>query len=215
LEEQNINNFMKKISLFMVVCLFSLSLFAQTEEKQTKEFNSVVSVSPFRLLTGLRIKYERVLTPKITYGGILTGYYGSYPGVQLAPIARYYFKEKAPEGFYAQVKIAAGFFQSSYSDVVLDSNGVPQNEYEDKKQSFTNFGAGIAAGYQLLWGKNNKWSIDINLGVKFVGNVPKPELYADDWISQSGVESAVDNTVWYFTGPGSIVDGLISIGYRF
>ena len=162
--------------------------------------SSILGVSPIRLWSGLRLKYERPINDKITYGGILTGYYGSYPGIQLAPIGRFYFKAKAPEGFYAQAKIVGGYFQANYT-----------SKYGDKKQSFTNFGGGIALGYQLLWGKDNKWTIDINLGVKVVGNVPQPPDNDDTF----GIGNAFSNAGWYTLGPGSIVDGLISIGYRF
>ncbi|MDR1594942.1 MAG: hypothetical protein LBS43_10750 [Prevotellaceae bacterium] len=51
---------------------------------------------------GLRVKYENVLMPQQTVGGVLTGYYGGVcPGVQLAPVARFYFKGTAPEGSYS------------------------------------------------------------------------------------------------------------------
>jgi hypothetical protein len=216
MKQKNDFQMKKTILLLMLVSWFSISLLAQTEEKQSQAFKDVVGVSPLRLWNGLRIKYERVLTPKITCGGILTGYYGLYPGVQLAPVARFYFKGKAPEGFYLQAKIVSGFFQSSYIDVVLDESGNPvkkrngDNIYEDRKQLFSNFGAGIAAGYQFLWGTNNSWSVDINLGLKVVGNVPESNE-SDIW----KIQSFVDSITWYLTGPGSIVDGLISIGYRF
>jgi hypothetical protein len=123
----------------------------------------------------------------------LTGYYGNYPGVQLAPIGRFYFKAHAPEGFYAQAKVVGAF----HSRIVI----------EDKKQSFTSFGGGIALGYQLLFGKNDKWVIDLNLGAKFVNPIPDPD---PEW----GVID-LDRAAWILTGPGSIVDGLISIGLRF
>jgi hypothetical protein len=207
---------MKKYFFLMMVCLFSLSMFAQVEEKQSQEFNSVVGVSPFRLWNGLRLKYERVLTPKITYGGVLTGYFGSYPGVQLAPNVRYYFKGGAPEGFYAQAKVVCGLF---FRDITVDVYDEPYRGWlsgqypiktEDRRQSYTNFGAGIAAGYQLFWGKDNRWSIDINLGVKIVSTIPEPNLKDTE-----NVAINIDNAAWLLTGPGSIADGLISIGYRF
>jgi hypothetical protein len=203
---------MKKVFWFLLLMIaVSLNGFAQ----ENHEFKSVFGVSPFRLWNGLRLKYERVLTPKVTYGGILTGYYGSTPGIQLAPIARYYFKGTAPEGFYAQAKIV-GSFQSR--NITVDIYDRPYDGFwgsanriatEDRKQTFTSFGAGLAAGYQLLWGKNSRWSVDINLGVKFVGNIPEPTLKENEKTLD------LDNLGWYLTGPGSIVDGLVSIGYRF
>ncbi|KAA6312918.1 hypothetical protein EZS27_036228 [termite gut metagenome] len=186
---------MKKILLLVLVCLVSCSSFAQTKERN-QELKSIVGISPIRLWNSLRIKYERVLNSKFTYGGILTGYYTNYtnyPGVQLTPIIKFYFKEKAPKGFYAQAKILAGFSQNNSFD-----SGV------DEKQFFTSFGAGIAVGYQLLWGKDNRWSIDMNVGFKYTTNAPEPkdDIYCD-------------HVNWHIIGPGSIPDGLVSIGYRF
>jgi hypothetical protein len=168
----------KKIS-FLLVGLFSTSLFAQTEDpKQTSEYLNVGSFSPGSLWHGVRVKYERVLTPKFTAGGILTGYYGLFPGVQLAPIGRYYFKANAPEGFYGQAKVLAGY-----------------HAYESK--SFVSFGGGVAAGYQLIWGKSNRWTIDINLGLRFVpNNVPNVDKgnHIDEALKQGG--ETISWTLW-------------------
>jgi hypothetical protein len=202
---------MKKYFLLLMLTMLTCGISAQ----ENQEFKNVVSVSPFRIWNGLRIKYERPLNEKLTYGGILTGYYGSYPGVQLAPIARYYFKGSAPEGFYAQAKIVGGFYSRSISVDIYDrpydgllgrANHIGE---EDRTQTFTSFGVGIAAGYQLFWGKNNRWSIDINLGVKLTNAIPDPTLKDNENVI------SIDNAAWLLTGPGSIVDGLISIGYRF
>lgn len=185
----------KVICVIVLVCATVLNGYAQSDDQK-----NIVSVSPFRIWNGLRVKYERVHNEKLTYGAITTLYYASYPGVQVAPIARFYFKKNAPEGFYAQAKVVAGFFKHDYS----------YGEWEEQTQSFTSFGAGVAAGYQLFWGKNERWSIDANLGLKFVSSMPTPEEYVT-----GGVVGAFDKGIWATTGPGSIFDGLISIGYRF
>jgi hypothetical protein len=184
---------MKKVLFFcLLVSLFSTSLFAQTGEKQTGDFKHLVGVSPFTLWHGLRLKYEAVLTPKMTLGGTLTGYYGgSFPGGQLAPLARFYFKGNAPEGFYAQAKIVGGYHSFTGKEI----------SGEESKKGFMAYGGGIAAGYQLLWGKSDKWSLDFNLGAKFVLNN-----------NEGGLASGAS---WVLLGPGSIVDGMVSIGYRF
>lgn len=168
--------------------------------------NLVVGISPIKLLyDGLRIKLEKPMNEKVTYGVLLTGYYKYYPGVQLAPFARFYFKKRAPEGFYAQAKIVGGYYKSSYSYYDDDFNYIEKNEY------FTSFGGGIAVGYQLLWGNNDRWTIDVNLGIKAVGSPPQ---YSGNSFGGS-LMSAGNSIGWYATGPGSIIDGLVSVGYRF
>lgn len=182
----------------MMTCVCCFSVFGQAVEKNHVG-ESVVGISPVRLWNGLRIKYEFVFSEKLTFGGTGTYYYGMYPGFQIAPTGRYYLKNNAPEGLYLQGKIVGGYYKTDWYT----------SEGEDTTKSFTNFGLGAAVGYQMLWGKNSQWSLDLNIGVKFVGNVPKWE---DD---EYGFASALDNATWYSTGPGSILDGLVSIGYRF
>jgi hypothetical protein len=212
---------MKKFLIFWswVILALCISSFSSplSAQRGTSEFKHLVGVSPFALWHGLRVKYENVLVPKLTVGGVLTGYYGGVcPGVQLAPIGRFYFKGNAPEGFYAQAKIVSGIYFDNVSVYNTDSG-----ENVDKKYSFTSFGGGIAAGYQILWGRNDKWSVDINLGFKLVGppkdyKLKDNETYDD---GPSGYERSFDKIGtglgWILWGPGSIVDGLVSIGYRF
>lgn len=169
---------MKKVFLMLALTLLTCGVFAQEDQ----EYQNLVSISPFRLWNGLRVKYERPLNNKVTYGGIVTYYYGRFPGIQVAPIARLYFKGNAPAGFYAQGKVVGGYYS--------------------RPASFASFGGGAALGYQVLRGKSKRWTIDMNLGIKAI-------TFDDGGVTDSS------RRTWYLTGPGSIVDGLISIGYRF
>ena len=179
---------MKKVLLVLMLSAVSLSMFAQ----EPREFRHIVGLSPFQLLSGVRVKYETPLNDRFSVGGLATFYYGNFPGFQLAPQARFFFRENAPEGFYAQAKLVAGFhsLRNAYPSV-----------------NFSSFGAGVALGYQVFFGRDRRWTFDVNLGLKGVGGPPSQ---ANEW-----AEDAVNTTVWFLTGPGSIIDGLISIGYRF
>jgi hypothetical protein len=95
----------KYFTCLLLMTGITLSGFAQEAQK----YESVVGVSPFRLWNGLRIKYERLLNPQVTYGGTLTGYFASFPGVQLAPAARFYFKGPPPKAFMLRQRLWAGF----------------------------------------------------------------------------------------------------------
>jgi hypothetical protein len=91
---------MKRISFFLLVCLFSSSLFAQTgEQKQTSEYKNVVGVSPGSLWHGLRLKYERVLTPKLTAGSILTYYLWYISGCTDCPCWQVLFQRECSSRF--------------------------------------------------------------------------------------------------------------------
>jgi len=164
--------------------------YQKTTNKDTynspQETNLVVSVSPIRLWNGLRVKLEKPKNDKFTYGGILTYYYDkNFPCIQIAPIARFYFKKHAPEGFYAQAKLPITYF--TYAGA----------------ENPVSFGLGVALGNQILWGKDDRWSLDLNFGFKFI----TPPFSSNYNIGDFGN--------FFLTGPGSFIDGLISVGYRF
>jgi hypothetical protein len=169
---------MKKTFFILALSLVSLGMFAQ----ETREFRHLVGISPFQLGSGIRVKYETPLNNRFTVGGVLTYYYGSFPGIHLAPQARLFFRSNAPDGFYAQFRAVAGYhFETEIS---------------------TTFGAGLALGYQVFFGRSNRIFLDFNIGARFMTPVVE---------DMSGFE----DTTWFLWGPGSLIDGLFSIGYRF
>jgi hypothetical protein len=176
------------------------------KKKRPANGKNIVSVEPIRIWSGLRFKYERVFEDKYTAGSQATIYYGLHPGFQLAPFGRLYFKQNAPEGLYAQGKIVLGINQSIFD--VYSGNSWTTSE---KKETFFNYGAGVALGYQTIFGSRDQWSIDVTMGLKYVSPIPEPKLSDEDF----GLANAVDNAAWYLTGAGSWLDFLITIGYRF
>ena len=208
---------MKKYILLILLSIISLNIFAQ----EKKEFKNNVGISPLQLFNGVRVKYERSLNNEITLGGIITGYYQqpkyhSFPGVQLAPIARYYFMGKAHQGFYAQAKILSGIYSTEIEIDIYDKPYTPDFERtliktEHRKYAFTRLGGGIAIGCQLIWGDNKRLVLDVNLGFKYMGDVTTPTIKDNEEIFPCNHHLAD----WFVMGPGSIIDGLISLGYRF
>ena len=168
---------MKKAFLVVVLSIVSLGMFAQ----EAQNFRHIVGISPFQLGSGIRVKYETPLNNRFTVGGVLTYYYGSFPGVHLAPQGRFFFRSNAPDGLYAQGRIIAGY----HFDTEIN----------------TTFGAGLALGYQVFFGRSNRLFLDFNVGARFMTPVAS--------------DMDVLGLTWYLWGPGSIIDGLFSIGYRF
>ena len=204
---------MRKLFLFLLLSVMSLSMFAQ----ETHECKNIVGVSPFSFGYSLTIKYERQLNGKITCGGFGTWYYFFDPGVQFAPMARYYFWENAPKGFYAQAKIMGGYYSRDNVIYIYDQPHESRLQNliatEHRKQPYTSFGAGIAVGYQFVWGKDNRWSIDVNAGRNWTNGYPPNPILKDN--EELSLGSAITNYVFFLCGAGIIVDGLLSIGYRF
>ena len=207
---------MKKFTLLLLLSSLSLSVIAQ--EKQ--DLKNLIGISPFQIVNGIRIKYERLLNNDVTYGGIITGYYPNpkyhdYSGVQLAPIARYYFRNKAPKGFYTQAKILSGVYSAEIEIETYDKPYSPDYERkfiksEHRTHTFASFGGGLAIGFQAIWGDRRRMVIDLNLGLKYMGDISMPNIKDNEEIFPC---NHLEN--WHSIGPASIIDGLISIGYRF
>ncbi len=155
---------------------------------------NVIGISPFGLINKFKLKYERVLGPKFTAGGMVAAYYGAYPGIQVTPFARWYMGAEAPSGLYVQGQV--GIYRHTST---LSISGTTQ-EYTEKA-TISNIGAGAALGYQWISGKRKNISVDINAGFK---------------IYRTGInEGALTGLTWYTFGPGSFYNGLISMGYAF
>jgi len=195
---------MKKIFFAAFAALaVTLQVSAQdpTTLATTEELRNMVTLSPSRLLSkGIRLKYERTLTPASSMGTFVT--YDTrntiYTGFQLQPFWRLYFKKHAPEGLYFQPRVVLGYH--SQEAIFNEDTG------EEEKNGFFNYGAGVALGYQCLFGRRNQWVIDSNLGVKLVSDEPS--------IPNGDIEG-IEGALWHSTATGAIFDLHLSIGYRF
>ena len=162
---------------------------------------NVIGLSVFGLINKVKIKYERTLTPKFTAGATLAGYYGLYPGVQLSPFVRYYFRPQAPKGLYLQGQVGA-YWHTSIITYISNLNSSGNVVEYAGEATISNVGAGAALGYQWLLGKRNRVSVDINGGFK-------------SYKTGLANEDNLVGLTWYTTGPGSFFNGLISFGYAF
>ena len=187
---------MKKVLLIAALAVSSVS-FAQ-------EKNHLVKLH-IGLLNKFKVSYEHPLSEKLSVGGALGLYYGTFPGVKVEPSVRYYFGSECPDGFYAQGRVIFGSFSKDltyYSD----------NEVFARvdKISFTSFGGGLDIGYQWLSGKQKNIIIDISLGAQFMDNSKLIESKLVD-----GVKYTPANLSFLTTGPGAIFNPHLSIGYAF
>lgn len=192
---------MKRFTLLMTTLIMLLGCIpASAQEHQNKNIVGIALGTPLHP----RVKYERILNDKMTIGGIATIYAWNfidssddyYTGFQVAPIGRYHFVRKAGDGMYVQAKIPMGYYQEKVSDSWSDvddgySNGA----------SFFSVGFGAAIGYQVLI-KNSKWSIDTYIGVQYG--------------TSKTIHEDKSRSLWgEINSPGSILDGHLSICYRF
>ena len=128
-----------------------------------------------------------------------------FDGVRMDPFIRLYLGNEAPKGIYLQAKVVVGYLNNSLVYTDVDGNTIDGNW-------FASGGAGINIGYQALTGKSENWVIDINIGFKLV----TPVTGSKDITTSGGNNAyAAENAIWYLSGPGSVFDGHIGIGYRF
>jgi len=209
IEELNHNNMIALVQDYhnMVCddekCIVYVKKGYERKEYQVQEFKNIVGISPFKfIMLSLRVKYERIFNEKNTFGITLTSYYirdiYMSGGVQLGLFERFYIT--APKGWYGQLKLVGGIYNTTH--------GFVDNEYKTRTESFTSFGGGVACGYQVL-SKNNRWVIDINIGLKWVTGDSCMPLKEGEYFP-----SEHRHWDWWFGG-GCPIDGLISIGYRF
>ena len=184
--------------------LLSVSLLKSDSTLSSGGKTQLISVAPIGLINKFRVKYERQINNDFTFGTYFNYYWGLYKGVRIDPIFRFYLGDEAPEGVYLQAKLVIGYFKNPFT--YYNDQGVYQDGYW-----FGNGGAGVNIGYQTLTGKSNNWVIDINVGFKIVSPVGNPNDYTYDGTDVN----AIENGIWYLTGPGSIFDGHIGIGYVF
>ena len=215
---------MKKLlfsALLLVACL------VQTQAQDTKH---VIRFSPFGVVNKVRLQYEYALTDNVSAGAIGSYYYALFPGIKLEPFARYYLTNTpAPEGLYLQAKAVGGRFSSRLGYVAVTEHYNEAGEFSHfsasaddiiKKRQFTTGGAGIAIGYQALLGKENRVSIDFNLGAQYV-HYPKEirkfreEAIVDGKRQVTTYTPDFADKVWTYTGPGAYFNPMLSFGYSF
>ena len=198
---------MKKY-LLLILFLVSLSSFSQNgqEIKSSLYSRNIITVSPLGIVNKVRVKYERALDKNFSIGTFLSYYYRRYNGLQIAPIGRFYFNNEAPNGFYIQLKALFSMHRRTFT-FPNPLNGGTLYQYQ---HDFISYGGGFGLGYQILAGKNNNIVIDLGIGGKYMA-VNKP----DGNVLVGNVYNAIDNAIYYTTGPGSIFDGHVGVGIAF
>jgi len=191
---------MKKIALsfFLVVSLYS---FAQNEfEKE-----NIFSFAPGGFVNKIRLKFEQAYTKSASFGSHINIYYLLYKGVMIEPFYRYYFSATAPVGIYAQLKASAGFFMSKI-DYTYEDNFF--SDTKEVRHIFPAYGGGMAAGYQ--WQTTKSKLIDVYVGYRIIPFLAPTYKNIDGFTYNTSY-----GILWYITGPGSILNCHVGLGYYF
>lgn len=183
--------------LRLVICTFCFLILSEKHSiaQDTTQHRIAILTSPSALVTGnyakVKVRIQAQIKSRFVVGTDVKYFFSRvYPGYQVLPFAKFFFRENNSKGFYLYVNAFYG-----------QSKGMP----DKKDKYYPGYGAGFGGGFQALFGHNKRGILDLALGVKGI------ETKAN--LSMSNVPESYDD--YYFIGPGSIVDGMIGIGFRF
>ena len=220
---------MKKYILAIAFGFSSLAAFAQEPAG-----NNVIKIAPLGLFNKVRLQYEHAFSNSMAANITGTAHYGFlFQGLKAEPGLKFYTSGTAPEGFYFQIKANGGAYTSIlpyvYVKEVYDPEGNPVVLEDDGSEAtvklsrkFVSGGGGAGVGYQTFAGKKNNIALDFYLGVNY-------SSYKKDLRTEFREKTTDDNGntvyttympdvgiyVWYLTGPGSVINSSVSIGYVF
>lgn len=127
----------------------------------------------------------------------------NYKGIKLSPFYRFYVWRQFQKGGYAEAKLTTGYFD--FSRLQYDSREGPYGDYI--ATNFWSFGLGIAWGWYIRPRKIDHLLFDISVGFQYL-SMKVPESIESEYYGTYHV----DDTWWYVTGPGSVLEIKVRIG---
>lgn len=191
-------------------------------------------VNPLGVLNKARGQAEITFGP-VGVGVVGTHYYaGSFVGPKAELYGRFYTGRRLAEGFYVQAKASAGRYacRPTY-DLALttyDSRGFlktlgSETAVDLGERRFTSAGGGSGVGYQFRLGGGRRLVVDAYAGLQYLplpadlddfARIVRTTRNPDGGRTEAAYTSTSDtSTEWYLLGPGSVFNGMASIGYTF
>ncbi|MCC2545835.1 DUF3575 domain-containing protein [Hymenobacter sp. BT175] len=192
-------------------------------------------VSPLGFLNKARVHGELAFGRQASGGLVASYYYGQFKGLKLEPFVRYYFVGRALSGLYLQAKASGCAFNTEYTYnrtiTTYNADGFPTSlDTEGSaviKKGFKTAGGGGGLGYQLLLGTKRNIPLDIYVGLQWMpfptnigesfsetATLPDGKRTETRW-SVDEVASGDPELGWYTLGPGSVLNGMLSVGIAF
>jgi len=221
-----------KTSILILIAFFftSLPTKAQESPKDSSSYigSHIFTLAPLGLINKIRIRYEYVLSKRLTIGAQLSRYHDrTFPGWQLVNNFRYYFSsEPAPFGLYFMGQSGVIYHRTTAYEGIYSYNSggwlYSYQKYEyTSSHEVKSFGllSGIAIGYQGYLSKRKHWTIDVYAGVKksfMFTNLNEINVKGDNNLKNN--ESPYNKNVFNGndgTGIGGFINCGINLGYRF
>ncbi len=199
------------------------------------ERKNLVTITPVSLLTKIQLRYERVITKRVSAGATLDAsyfreysnywFFNGYPTKKLKGASiflRWYFDKFSPEGFYLQTSILTGQYRK-YASYETDEGrprdvwGTISTHYETRFAQFAwTYGASLEVGYQILVIKN-RIPVDVSIGFRKIRQPEvtfDPELEHNDW-TWTLMEDQKDTYSNKITSSTFPVFASFNVGFRF
>lgn len=229
---------MSKTKLTLLICMVFIDIVTMAQDTVFNK-NNTLTISPL-----LKLKYERYIKrkpPAVSFGVIFQSYfinflyrdstfYGwSFSGFQAKAFIRLYMsrsikilRSNKHKGPYMQGNINGGYYYGGSLSYGRHNTGggygIPGVEKPDTsaKRNFNAYGGGISLGYQ--WIKGKKKNIVIDWEIVGYNYMPLPKN-VQTLIFNNGEEkklfSKMDKNWTRTYAPGSVISGMIAIGYKF
>ncbi|MFQ3575584.1 MAG: hypothetical protein SNJ77_04020 [Cytophagales bacterium] len=204
-----------KTTTFLFLLVFGVSClgFSQSLGKSPIMPKNVLKAFPIGFINKAKFGYEYAPNQNMTVGFNMALYYMLFKGVTLGPTLRLYFTGTAPHGLFFQLQ--AHYFSTSTNISLTYDLGSGTRVTRNFTRSASGVGGGFGLGYQFLMGANGNVSLDLMAGLKYLP-VPEGAFYVKDTDTFGNTIGEIDYTpFWYLTGPGSIINCHISVGYAF
>ncbi|KAA9325313.1 hypothetical protein F0P96_20130 [Hymenobacter busanensis] len=185
--------------------------------------------NPLGLINKVRGQAEVGLGRQFGLGLVGSYYYlGDVTGPKLEPYLRFYTSPKRfGHGFYVQGKVSFGRFTSTFNydrtATVYRPDGFLESitaEYElPITRRFDAVGGGAGVGYQFRAGRAHRVVIDVYAGLQYTPLPRTVGSYSETVREPSGRRTVTEwdafdaDVQWYLIGPGSVFNGMASIGY--
>jgi hypothetical protein len=181
---------------------------------------NVISLAPFELINGaIGLRYERFLKRSHSIGLhsslYLYGYnswlldFGSnpvsYKGLKLAPFYRFYMVRSNDHGFFIEGKIPFGYFNfSTLTYICMHEDNFPQN--------FWTIGGAVGVGWMFRLGHSLHGVGNLSLGYQFFPMDVPAYYIIEEGAPGRFLDYDLNNTWWYASGPGSVIEIKFTMG---
>lgn len=182
---------LKNHLLFFFFFIAFYSALAQRDTVPKPRYGFVFGVAPSLFAPGFKFEFPK---NSWSFGFHVKGHWPFNIGGKVEPFARVYFKHRAPEGLYLQMKLTTGAYYEWFRGFGLYSNDFSNDLW------YASIGTGLTVGHQWVLADRANLIIDLAGGIQ--ASVPVP------WTS--------DNRAWvHYWLPGFPLEISVRIGKAF